>query len=163
LYRSGVRPASLPEIRLLSVLMTMVDLPAIRCVGALIHDPSGRLLLVLRGNDPGRGLWSVPGGKVEPGEADDEAVRREVAEETELSVTVGELCGMVERPAPGGVFLIYDYLCTPVSGTAVAGSDADDVRWVDAAEFAALHTEGQLVDLLAETLWEWGVLRPPSS
>lgn len=141
--------------------MTMVDLPAIRCVGALIHDAGGRLLLVLRGNDPGRGQWSVPGGKVEPGETDEAAVRREVAEETELSVTVRRLVGMVERPAPTGVFAIYDYLCTPVSGTARAASDAADVRWVDAAEFAELDRAGALVDLLAETLWDWQVLPRP--
>jgi ADP-ribose pyrophosphatase YjhB (NUDIX family) len=139
----------------------MVDLPAIRCVGALIHDAHGRLLLVLRANDPGRGRWSVPGGRVEPGEDDETAVRREVAEETELTVTVDRLCGMVERPAPAGVFAIYDYLCTPVGGTATAGSDAAAVRWVDAAGFAALHDSGQLVDLLAETLWDWGVLTRP--
>jgi ADP-ribose pyrophosphatase YjhB (NUDIX family) len=141
--------------------MTMFDLPAIRCVGALVHDPGGRLLLVLRANDPGAGQWSVPGGKVEAGEADDEAVRREVAEETGLSVTVGRLCGVVERPAPQGVFVIHDYLCTPVGDDAVAGSDAAEVRWVDAEEFAALHADGQLVDLLAETLWDWDVLPRP--
>lgn len=143
------------------MLMTMVDLPAIRCVGALIHDTHGRLLLVLRGNDPGRGQWSVPGGRVEPGEDDETAVRREVAEETELTVTVGGLCGVVERAAPAGVYVIYDYLCTPVGGTAAAGSDAAAVRWVDAAGFAALHDAGELVDLLAETLWDWGVLARP--
>jgi 8-oxo-dGTP diphosphatase len=138
--------------------MTMVDLPAIRCVGGLILDGHGRLLLVLRANDPGRGLWSVPGGRVEPGEADEAAVRREIDEETELNVTVGALCGVVERPAPTGVFVIYDYLCTVVGGTARAGSDAADVRWVDPVEFAALDRDGRLVDLLAETLWGWGVL-----
>jgi ADP-ribose pyrophosphatase YjhB (NUDIX family) len=142
--------------------MSTVDVPAIRCVGALIQDGYGRLLLVLRANDPGRGLWSVPGGRVEPGEDDDTAVRREVAEETELSVTVTGLCGVVERPAPSGVFVIHDYFCTPVAGTARAGSDAAGVRWVDAAGFAALHEAGQLVDLLAETLWDWGVLPRPS-
>lgn len=141
--------------------MTMVDLPAIRCVGALIHDPHGRLLLVLRANDPGRGRWSVPGGRVEPGEDDETAVRREVAEETELRVTVGRLAGVVERPAPTGTFVIYDYVCTPVGGTARAGSDAAALRWVDAAGFAALHDAGELVDLLAETLWDWGVLPRP--
>jgi 8-oxo-dGTP diphosphatase len=141
--------------------MTMVDLPAIRCVGALVLDGRGRLLLVLRANDPGRGLWSVPGGRVEPGEADEAAVRREIAEETALSVTVGRLCGVVERPAPAGVFVIYDYECTVESGTARAGSDAADVRWVDPAEFAALARAGALVDRLAETLWDWGVLDRP--
>jgi 8-oxo-dGTP diphosphatase len=141
--------------------MTMVDLPAIRCVGGLILDDRGRLLLVLRANDPGRGLFSVPGGRVEPGEGDEAAVRREIAEETALSVTVGRLCGVVERPAPGGVFVIHDYLCSVVDGTARAGSDAADVRWVDSVEFAALDRDGLLVDRLAETLWGWGVLGRP--
>ncbi|HEY3749865.1 MAG TPA: NUDIX domain-containing protein [Pseudonocardiaceae bacterium] len=141
--------------------MTMVDLPAIRCVGALIHNTDGELLLVLRANDPGRGQWSVPGGRVEQGEDDQAAVRREVTEETELTVTVLGLCGVVERPAPTGTYVIYDYLCEPVSETARAGSDAADVRWVDAAGFAALHEAGELVDLLAETLWDWGVLTRP--
>ena len=138
--------------------MTMVDLPAIRCVGGLIVDGRGRLLLVLRANEPGRGLWSVPGGRVEPGEADDAAVRREIQEETALTVIVGELVGVVERPAPKGIYVIHDYRCTPVDGAARAGSDAAGVRWVDAAEFARLARAGALVDLLAETLWDWGVL-----
>ena len=141
--------------------MTMVDLPAIRCVGGLVVDHRRRLLLVLRANEPGRGLWSVPGGRVEQGEDDQAAVRREVDEETELQVTVIRLCGVVERPAPTGTYVIYDYLCQPTGGTAVAGSDAADVRWVDAAGFAALHEAGELVDLLAETLWDWGVLTRP--
>jgi ADP-ribose pyrophosphatase YjhB (NUDIX family) len=139
----------------------MLDLPAIRCVGGLVLDDHGRLLLVLRANDPGQGLWSVPGGKVEPAEADEAAVRREIAEETALSVTVGRLCGVVERPAPAGVFVIHDYLCTVEHGTVRAGSDAADVRWVGSAEFAALDQEGALVDRLAETLWDWGVLDRP--
>lgn len=138
--------------------MTMVDVPAIRCVGGLIVDGHGRLLLVLRANEPGRGLWSVPGGRVEPGEADDAAVRREVGEETALTVIVGELVGIVERPAPKGIYVIHDYRCTPAGGTARAGSDAADVRWVDAGEFGRLERAGALVDRLAETLWDWDVL-----
>jgi 8-oxo-dGTP diphosphatase len=141
--------------------MTMIDLPAIRCVGGLVLDSRGRLLLVLRANDPGRGQWSVPGGRVEPGEADEAAVRREIAEETALSVTVVRLCGVVERPAPAGVFVIYDYQCSVDGGVARAGSDAADVRWVDPVEFAALDRAGGMVDRLAETLWDWGVLDRP--
>lgn len=141
--------------------MTMADLPAIRCVGALILNVHGGLLLVLRGSEPGRGKWSVPGGKIEAGESDAAAVRREVAEETGLRVTVGELVGTVERPAPTGTYVINDYRCTAEGDDAVAGSDAAAVRWVDAAQFAALHDAGELVDLLAETLWDWGVLTRP--
>lgn len=142
--------------------MTMHALPAIRCVGAVVVDSDGRLLLVLRANDPGRGKWSVPGGRVEPGEDDETAVRREADEETGLTVTVDRLVGVVERPAPQGIYEIYDYLCTTGGGIPRAASDAADVRWVDPAGFADLHHAGQLVDHLAETLWDWGVITRPS-
>src|SRR6204780_1228528 len=81
------------------------------CVGAVITDETGRLLLIQRGHDPGRGLWSIPGGRVEAGESDAEAVIREVAEETGLTVTCGPLLGAVERPGLAGAIAdIRDYL-----------------------------------------------------
>ncbi len=91
-------------------------------------------------------------------ESDHVAVRRELAEETGLSVIVDRLCGMVERPAPGAIYVIYDYLCTASGTTARAASDAADVRWVDGPEFAALDAAGDVVDLLYETLRDWDVL-----
>ena len=72
--------------------------PRVHCVGALVHDDAARLLLVQRANAPGRGQWSVPGGKVERGESDVDAVRREVLEETGLHVRVGLRVGTVQRP-----------------------------------------------------------------
>ena len=39
----------------------------IPCVGAVIKDRDGRLLLIKRGHEPGAGLWSLPGGRIEPG------------------------------------------------------------------------------------------------
>jgi 8-oxo-dGTP diphosphatase len=57
-----------------------VTRPRIPCVGAIIKDQSGRLLLIRRRNEPGAGLWSVPGGRIEPGETDQQAVVREVLE-----------------------------------------------------------------------------------
>ena len=122
----------------------------IPCVGALVYDPDGRLLLVQRGNEPGRGLWSVPGGRVEPGEDDAAAVVREVAEETGLVVEPGPLVGRVQR----GPYAIADYRCRLVGGELRAGDDALDARWCDAAALAALP----LVDLLVETLSGWGAL-----
>ncbi|MFD1047221.1 NUDIX domain-containing protein [Kibdelosporangium lantanae] len=61
----------------------------IRCVGGVIHDTQGRLLLVRRAHEPGKGLWSLPGGRVEPGENDAEALARELFEETGLTVEPG--------------------------------------------------------------------------
>jgi ADP-ribose pyrophosphatase YjhB (NUDIX family) len=124
----------------------------------VIHDTDGRLLLVMRGNPPGQGLWSIPGGKVESGETDEMAVLREVDEETGLVITIERYCGTVTRPAPDGIFVIFDYLCHDAgTGKMRPGSDAADVKWVDANEFAAMNKAGLLVDLLAETVENWRV------
>ena len=127
----------------------------IPCVGAIITDQAGRLLLIRRGHAPGRGLWSVPGGRVEPGETDEQALTREIREETGLVVRAGRLVGAVRRHGPDGVvFDIRDYAATVTGGTLAAGDDADDARWVGRAELAGLP----LTDGLADALTEWGVL-----
>ena len=137
--------------------------PRIDCVGGIVVDeqPDGvsRLLLVLRGQEPSKGRWSVPGGRVEPGEDDPTATAREVLEETGLAVEVGGLVGTVERDGPaGGVYVIRDYLCRLAEDADVAavraGDDADDARWFTPAEIAALPCAPGLV----EALTEWGVL-----
>ena len=129
--------------------MTQGD-EVVPCVGGLAYDDAGRLLLIRRGNEPGRGLWSIPGGRVEPGETDPEALVREMAEETGLVVEIGRLVGRVRR----GPYAIADYRCTVVGGELRAGDDATDARWCDADDLAALP----LVDELVETLTAWGAL-----
>ncbi len=119
-------------------------------MGGLAYDGDGRLLLVQRRNDPGAGLWSVPGGRVEPGETDEQALIREMAEETGLTVEPGPLVGRVVR----GPYAIADYRCTPVGGVLAAGDDAADARWCSAADLAALP----LVPLLLDTLGAWDAL-----
>ena len=131
----------------------------IACVGAVVVDDDGRYLLVRRGREPSRGLWSIPGGKVEPGESDQAAVAREVWEETGLEVVVGDYVGYVERAAPaGGTFAIRDFACRPaphVDPRAVrAGDDADEVGWYTAEEVRGLDTAPGLLPALEE----WGVL-----
>lgn len=127
----------------------------VRCVGAIVHDADGRLLLIRRGRPPGEGLWSLPGGRVEPGESDAEAVVRELSEETGLRVEPGSLIGQVERPGPGGVtYDILDYAATVVGGTLGAGDDASDARWATPAELRDLPTS----DGLLEALTCWGVV-----
>jgi ADP-ribose pyrophosphatase YjhB (NUDIX family) len=125
-------------------------------VGALVHDDDARLLVVRRGREPGRGLWSVPGGRVEPGESDAAAGEREVLEEPGLHVTVGIRVGTVLRDGAGGdVYDIRDYACSiAVPTTPVAGDDADEVRFVTRAELAGLD----LVEQLWDTLESWGML-----
>ena len=127
----------------------------IPCVGAVVRDGAGRLLLIKRGHDPEAGRWSLPGGRIEPGETDAQALVREMREETGLTVLPGPLLGAVERPGPGGSVLdIRDYAATVTGGTLAAGDDAADARWVAAADVPRLPLTSGLADALAS----WGVL-----
>ncbi|MBV9160504.1 MAG: NUDIX domain-containing protein [Pseudonocardiales bacterium] len=127
----------------------------IRCVGAVVFDDAGRLLLIRRANEPGRGRWSVPGGRVEAGETDHQAVIREVAEETGLAVDIACPLGEVQRSAPDGAVLdIHDYSCRVTGGTLRAGDDAGDACWCDAETLPSLP----LVSGLIEALTHWDSL-----
>ena len=130
--------------------------PVVPCVGAVVHDASGRLLLVQRGRDPHRGRWSLPGGRVEPGESPEQAVEREVREETGLAVRAGAPVGRVRIPAGGVVYDVLDLECTLADprATPVAGDDAADVVFADATCLGGLDCTPRLV----ETLRDWGVL-----
>ena len=126
----------------------------VAAVGAIAIE-DGRILLIRRGHAPSLGLWSLPGGRVEPGESDVDAVRREVAEETGLRVDVGPLAGEVRRPGVGDVvYRIRDYLVTVVDGEPTAGDDADDVAWVPLDQLG----ERNLTDGLVQALRGWAVL-----
>jgi 8-oxo-dGTP diphosphatase len=125
----------------------------IPCVGAVIKDHEGRLLLIRRGHEPGAGLWSLPGGRIEPGETDEQAVAREVLEETGLRVECRHLLGTAELPGPGeSVIDVSDYLAVVTGGELAAADDAADARWVTAAELTSLP----LTDGLAGYLAAWG-------
>lgn len=125
-------------------------------VGAIVFDDAGRLLVIKRAKAPAAGTWSVPGGHVEAGETHEEAVVREVAEETGLQVRVSNEVGQVTRPAPGGdVFVIRDFRCALVEvAEPVAGDDASDARFVTIGELMSMHTAPGLV----EALMEWKLI-----
>ena len=123
-------------------------------VGAIVRC-ADELLLVRRGREPAVGEWSVPGGRVEPGELLMEAVARELLEETGLRAVCGPLVGWVERISDDWHFVIFDFEAT-VTGdvTPTAGGDASEARWWPLSEVAAL----QLVEGLAEFLYDHGVI-----
>ena len=108
-------------------------------VGAVVVD-RGRVLLVKRGREPLKGHWSLPGGLVEVGESLHEGVVREVEEETGLRVKPIELLELLDRIHREGDrvrfhFVIADYLCSVTGGALKAASDAEEVRWVERAEW----------------------------
>jgi acetyl-CoA carboxylase carboxyl transferase subunit beta len=98
--------------------------------GAVVRDAAGRFLLVRRAKEPEAGRWTLPGGRVEPGESPAVAAAREVAEETGLDVAVGREWLVLERPAgPGAVFEIHDFVAETLGGTLRAGDDAAEAGW----------------------------------
>ena len=124
------------------------------CVGGVAVS-DGRILLVRRGREPGMGRWSIPGGRVEPGETMAEAVVREMREETGLKVTCGPLVGWVERIGPDYHYAIFDFeVEIAESAKPRAGDDAAAVEWVSADAL----TERPLVPGLMDFITEHGVL-----
>jgi 8-oxo-dGTP diphosphatase len=110
-----------------------IDRPAVGVGAVLIHQ--GKVLLIKRGKEPLRGRWVVPGGTVEVGETLEQALVREVQEETGLVVRPVEVVLVFDRiERESGVVcyhcVIVDYLCEYVSGTPQAASDAEEVAFV---------------------------------
>jgi 8-oxo-dGTP diphosphatase len=120
------------------------------CAGA-VAVVDDRLLLVRRALGPGSGRWSVPGGRVEAGEAVSSAVVRELREETGLRAACGDFLGWVERIGDGHHHVILDFLVTVLDPPecAVAGDDAGEVAWVPLAEVPTWPLVDGLADFLA--------------
>ena len=118
------------------------DRPLVGVGAIIIHD--GKILLEKRGNDPGKGKWSIPGGKVELGESVGQTVIREVKEETGLEVEKPEHVDIVDNVVlddKGRIeyhFVIIDYLVKLRGGILKAGSDALDLKWVSLKDVEAL-------------------------
>jgi 8-oxo-dGTP diphosphatase len=110
-------------------------------VGAVVLD-GDLVLLVKRAHEPLKGEWSLPGGAVAVGETLEEAIRREVHEETCLDVEVGPIVDVLDRihADPDGRvkfhYVLVDFLCGPRSGTLRCSSDAEEAAWVWRAELA---------------------------
>jgi mutator protein MutT len=122
----------------------------VECAGAVVRDEAGRLLLVRRGREPAAGLWSLPGGRVEPGETAAEAAAREVKEETGLAVEIGAV--LITAVIWDGGYRVQDFAATVVGGELQAGDDAADVRWVDVTDLASMPLSPGLVEELRAVL-----------
>src|SRR5574337_2065158 len=109
--------------------------PILAVGAAVVKD--GKVLLVLRGREPGRGLWSLPGGVVLSGETMRAAVVRELREECGIDVAVTETAEVVERMIPdtdGRLqyhYVILDYRARWLQGELTASEEIEDARWVE--------------------------------
>ena len=119
-------------------------------VGALIFD-ADKILLVERAKEPLQGFWSIPGGIVEAGEKLEEAIRREVREETGLEVDALSMFEIFERVIPDAEgtpeyhYVLIDYLCRIAGGQLEAASDVSRAAWVAQSDLRQYRiTEGTL-------------------
>jgi 8-oxo-dGTP diphosphatase len=105
--------------------------PQLAVSAAIFRD--GKILLVRRARSPGRGFYSLPGGRVEFGESLQAALHREVDEETALKIGIVDLAGYREAlPATtgGGHYLIMSFAARWIAGEPVLNDELDDFRWL---------------------------------
>ncbi|MDA1000384.1 MAG: NUDIX hydrolase [bacterium] len=112
-------------------------------VGAVILQGE-EVLLVRRGKPPRAGQWSLPGGAVETGESLEEACRREILEETGLSIELLSRCAVLDRITRDEWdrvryhYVLINYACRPTGGVLSASSDISEARWYPLSEIPSL-------------------------
>jgi ADP-ribose pyrophosphatase YjhB (NUDIX family) len=126
-------------------------------VGAVIVD-DGRVVLIKRKYEPLAGQWSLPGGTLEIGESLEAGVAREMREETGLEVAVGPVVDVFDRillDTDGRVryhFVLIDYLCRPIGGSLVAGSDVADAVLADPGALAPFRLTPKAISVIDRAL-----------
>lgn len=125
-------------------------------VGAVVWN-EGRLLMIRRANEPGAGCWSIPGGKLELGETTEQAVQREVLEETAVCCEPIALIGVYDvfiRDDKGQVsdqFCLINYAAKWLSGAPVAGDDALEARFMTLNEINELDLWGEVRSVIRDS------------
>ena len=132
-------------------------------VAAVIWNDRQEVLLIRRTKEPRKGQWSLPGGKVEFGEGLEDAVHREVREETGLEIALLGLAGVAETFLDASVgaadlhFVLVDYSARVVSGEAKAAYDAADATWFGRAEIDDLPLWNETKRMIAKSARDvWG-------
>ncbi len=125
----------------------------------------GRALLIRRGKEPLYGRWSVPGGRVELGESLEQALGREMEEETGLVVAPVEILAVfdrIERDEAGVLyhFVIVDYLCRWLSGEAAAASDALEAAWAAAGDLPGYDLPAKALEVVGAAFRRYAELEP---
>ena len=130
--------------------------PFLAVSAAILHD--GKVLVVRRARNPAGGLYSLPGGVVEAGETLAEAVKREVDEETSLTIEPVALAGyreVVARDAEDKVerhFVILPFAARWIAGEPKLNEELSEWLWVDPAEVASMPTTPGLAEIVANAV-----------
>lgn len=131
----------------------MLPIPSIG-VGGVLFNSHRQVLLIKRNQAPAKGLWSIPGGRLEPGESLAQACRREFYEETNLDVEVKHIVAVVDRQLEGFHYVIIDYFvqlvdenkCVPI-----AQSDVAEAKWISLDDLGLYDVVVGLPEIILST------------
>jgi 8-oxo-dGTP diphosphatase len=130
--------------------------PILAVSAAIVRD--GRVLIARRARAPAHGIFTLPGGVVEVGETLEEAVQREILEETGLTIAPIALAGYRERIARdknGAVaqhFVILPFAARWLTGEPVLNEELAEARWMKPAELDGLATTEGLAEIVTKAL-----------
>lgn len=123
-----------------------MDRPLVAVGGVIINR--NKILLVKRAHPPNKDMWAIPGGKLEYGETLEDAVKREMLEETNLEVKVLNLLSLIQMIKEGFHYVILDFLCEIVGGNLNPASDAADAKFFSIEEVKNLNTSPTTKEML---------------
>ena len=122
----------------------------IEVVAAIIRDAQNRIFATQRGGGDWKDWWEFPGGKIEPGETPQQALRREIREELDTEITVGELLYTVEWDYPKFHLTMHCFLCTVERGSLTL-LEHEAARWLAPDELASvqwLPADWEVIEML---------------
>jgi len=120
-------------------------------VSGIVFNNQKQILLIQRNQPPAMGLWSIPGGKLEPGESLVEACKREIKEETGLDTDIKNIVAVVERRVEGFHYVIIDFialLADEENSQPIPQSDVSEARWVSLEHLVNYELVEGLVEII---------------
>ena len=127
-------------------------------VGVVVLNDDNHVLLVQRGQEPNIGMWTIPGGRQEPGETLAETAHREIEEETGVKIDRPRLIDVVDlirRNDDDTVlrhYTLVDYAARYLAGAPRPGGDADGVLWVPVADIESHVTWSETIRIIREAV-----------
>ena len=130
------------------------DMKQIEVVAAIIHDDNGRIFATQRGYGDFKDGWEFPGGKMEPGESPEEALKREIWEELETSIVVERLVQTVEWDYPKFHLSMHCFWCHLESGSLTL-KEHEAARWLTIEQLDSvdwLPADLQVINILSDVM-----------